>query len=384
MSTAVTRATFDTAPPPGCINFGIGQPSGDLTPPALFRELSEGFFARTSAVEFNYGDTRGDPRFIASLARFAERHYGMAVDPETLFLTAGNSQALEFVCERFTKPGDVVFVDEPCYFLAFQILLDRGLEIVSIPLDDEGMQIEVLERELAKRKPALVYTIPSFNNPTGITLSRARRERLADLSREHVFVVAADEVYQLLGYEGEVPPAMATLIDRGNIVSMGSFSKILAPALRVGWIQASTALVTRMLESGWVNSGGAVNQFASLIVSQAIDSGALDAHLAWLRGVYRSRRDAMHEALNAHFGGIARWQRPRGGYFFWITLEKDIETAPLKPRALAAGCGFQPGNGFSGPGDFRNSLRLSFAHYDEAQIREGVARLAAVLREAGA
>ncbi|MFM7784110.1 MAG: aminotransferase class I/II-fold pyridoxal phosphate-dependent enzyme, partial [Gammaproteobacteria bacterium] len=115
----MARATFDTAPPPGCINFGIGQPSGDLTPPALFRELSEGFFARTTPAEFNYGDTRGDPQFIASLARFVERNYGMAVDPDTLFLTAGNSQALEFVCERFTKPGDVVFLDEPCYFLAF-------------------------------------------------------------------------------------------------------------------------------------------------------------------------------------------------------------------------------------------------------------------------
>ncbi|MFM7275654.1 MAG: PLP-dependent aminotransferase family protein, partial [Gammaproteobacteria bacterium] len=366
------------------INFGIGQPSGDLTPPALFRELSEGFFARTTPAEFNYGDTRGDPQFIASLARFVERNYGMAVDPDTLFLTAGNSQALEFVCERFTKPGDVVFLDEPCYFLAFQILLDRGLEIVSIPLDAEGMQIEVLERELAKRKPALVYTIPSFNNPTGYTLSRARRERLADLSREHGFVVAADEVYQLLGYEGEVPPAMATLIDRGNIISMGSFSKILAPALRVGWIQSNTALMARMLESGWMNSGGAVNQFASLIVSQAIDSGALESHLEMLHVVYRSRRDAMHEALGEHFTGIARWHLPLGGYFFWITLLKDIETAPLKPRALAAGTGFQPGNGFSGPGDFRNSLRLSFAHYDETQIRDGVARLAAVLREAGA
>ena len=380
----MARATFDTAPPPGCINFGIGQPSGDLTPPALFRELSERYFGSATAAEFNYGDTRGDPRFLASLARFVERNYGMAVDPATLFLTAGNSQALEFVCERFTKPGDVVFVDEPCYFLAFQILIDRGLEIVSIPLDAEGMQIEVLEQELARRKPALVYTIPSFNNPTGYTLSKARRERLADLSREHGFVVAADEVYQLLGYEGEVPPAMATLIDRGNIVSMGSFSKILAPALRVGWIQTNTTLMGRLTESGWVNSGGAVNQFASLIVSEAIDSGRLDTHIAWLCEVYRARRDAMHAALTEHFGGIARWHCPLGGYFFWITLHKDIDTAPLKPRALAAGTGFQPGSGFSGPGGFRNSLRLSFAHYSEEEIRDGVARLAVVMREAGA
>ena len=374
--------TFDSNPAPGCINFGIGQPSGDLTPPELFRELSERFYAGTTAADFNYGDTRGDPQFIASLADFVERAYGVRPDASELFLTAGNSQALEFICERFTKPGDTVFVDEPCYFLAFQILVDRGLDIVSIPLDANGMRIDVVEELLKTRKPALVYTIPSFNNPTGVTLSQERRERLADLSREHDFVVAADEVYQLLSYEGTVPPAMATLTGRGNVISMGSFSKILAPALRVGWIQAEAKLVNRMLESGWVNSGGAVNQLASLLVRHAIDSGALERHIDFLRGAYRSRLDTMHAALAEHVGDIATWTKPLGGYFVWITLKADFETAPVKPRALEAGVGFQPGSAFSGPGGFRNSLRLSFAHYDETQIREGVARLAAVFRSA--
>jgi DNA-binding transcriptional MocR family regulator len=244
------------------------------------------------------------------------------------------------------------------------------------------MRIDVVEELLKTRKPALVYTIPSFNNPTGVTLSRERRERLADLSREHGFVVAADEVYQLLSYEGDVPPAMATLIARGNVISMGSFSKILAPALRVGWIQADAKLVGRMLESGWVNSGGAVNQLGSLLVRHAMDSGALEKHIAFLRGAYRARLDTMQAALEQHFSDIATWTKPRGGYFVWITLNSDIETAPIKPRALAEGVGFQPGSAFSGPGGFRNSIRLSFAHYDEAQISEGVARLARVLRAA--
>jgi DNA-binding transcriptional MocR family regulator len=361
---------------------GIGQPSGDLTPPALFHELSERFFAATTPADFNYGDPRGDPQFIASLAGFVERSYGRAVSAENLFLTGGNSQALDLVCERFTKPGDTVFVEEPCYFLAYQILLDHGLELVPIPVDADGMRLDVFEELLQTRRPTLVYTIPSFSNPTGRTLSRARRERLAQLSREHDFIVAADEVYQLLGYDGTVPPAMGTLIDRGNVISMGTFSKILAPAFRCGWIQASPELVGRILDSGWVTSGGAVNQMASLIVRQGIDSGALERHIAFLRGAYGARRDAMHAALGAHCGGIARWSRPLGGYFFWLELAEGVDTTALKPGALAAGTGFQPGPVFSGPGGFRNCLRLSFAYYNEADITEGVARLGAYLRNA--
>jgi DNA-binding transcriptional MocR family regulator len=244
------------------------------------------------------------------------------------------------------------------------------------------MRLDVFEELLQTRRPTLVYTIPSFSNPTGRTLSRARRERLAQLSREHDFIVAADEVYQLLGYDGTVPPAMGTLIDRGNVISMGTFSKILAPAFRCGWIQASPELVGRILDSGWVTSGGAVNQMASLIVRQGIDSGALERHIAFLRGAYGARRDAMHAALGAHCGGIARWSRPLGGYFFWLELAEGVDTTALKPGALAAGTGFQPGPVFSGPGGFRNCLRLSFAYYNEADITEGVARLGAYLRNA--
>lgn len=376
------RATFDSNPPPGCINFGIGQPSGDLTPPALFHEMSERFFAGASAADFNYGDPRGDPQFIASLAAFVERAYGRAVEPANLFLTGGNSQALDLVCERFTRPGDTVFVEEPCYFLAYQILLDHELKLVPIPVDADGMRMDAFEEALRRDHPRLAYTIPSFSNPTGATLSRERRERLADLSREHDFVVAADEVYQLLAYDGEVPPAMGTLIDRGNVISMGTFSKILAPAFRCGWIQASAEFTGRLVDSGWVTSGGAINQMASLVVRQAIDSGALERHIGFLRRAYGARRDAMQRALLEHCSGIARWTCPRGGYFFWLELSEGVETAPLKPGALAAGTGFQPGPVFSGPGGFRNCLRLSFAYYNEADITEGVARLGAYLRNA--
>ncbi len=379
----MARVTFDPAPPPGCLNLGIGQPSGDLTPPALLAELGARFFGRAAPADLNYGPPRGDPRFVEAVARFAGRAYGVEVDPATVFLTAGNSQALDLVCERFTRPGDAVLVEEPSYFLAFRILLDRGLRIVPVPVDGDGLVLDALEAAIARWRPALVYTIPSFNNPTGRTLSRARRERLADLSREHGFVVAADEVYQLLAYDGAPPPAMATLVDRGRVISMGSFSKILAPALRVGWLQAAAPELERVLASGWVNSGGAVNHLGSHLVREALESGLLEAHLDRLRAALRARRDAMHAALGEHLADLARWEVPGGGYFFWLTLASGLATAPLKPGALAAGTGFMPGDAFSAEGAFTDALRLCFAHHGEAELRESVARLGAVLRAAG-
>ena len=177
------------------------------------------------------------------MAGLLTRQYGAPATPESLFLTGGNSQAIDFVCARFTQPGDTVFVEEPSYFLAFRIFRDHGLNMVSIPLDENGISIDALEAELRRVRPRLLYTIPSFSNPGGQTLTAGRRERLVDLSREHDFLVAADEVYQMLPCFGEVPPALGTMTDRGNVLSLGSFSKILAPGLRLGWIQTSAALM---------------------------------------------------------------------------------------------------------------------------------------------
>ena len=266
------KATFDARPPAGTINFGIGQPSSDLMPVALFRALSDEFLASADPQDFNYGDKQGDVRFRESLADFLSIAYESDTAPESLFLTGGNSQALEFVCERFTQAGDTIFVEEPAYFLAFQVFLDRGLNIISIPLDDKGMSIDALEAALETSKPAMLYTIPSFSNPGGQSLSASRRERLVDLSREHGFVIAADEVYQLLPCFGEVPPALGTMTERGNVLSLGTFSKILAPGLRMGWIQTSEELMETLLDSGWVNSGGSINHVASHLVRHAIDS----------------------------------------------------------------------------------------------------------------
>ena len=368
-------ATFDGAPEQGTINFSVGQPSADLLPLSLLRGACERFFAGAQPLELNYGERQGDARFRAALAAFLRDSGGDEVDPQSLMLTGGISQALDFACSRLTRPGDTVFVEEPSYPYSFPIFRDHGLKVVGIPLDGEGMDLGECERQLALHRPKLLYTIPAYNNPTGQTLGLDRRERLVELSRRHGFIIAADEVYQLL-YHGTPPPhSFGTLIDRGNVLSFGSFSKILAPGLRLGWIQASAELMRILTASGALVSGGNFNHFTSHIVRQLMETGELASFVAHLRSSYAARVEAMDTALRTHLGGVATWRKPLGGYFFWLELPAGIDAGSLQDAAHAAGTGFLPGAACCTSGGLKNCLRLSFAHYSVADIHEGVARL---------
>ena len=379
MSAAVT---FDGAPEQGTINFSVGQPSADLLPLALLHGASERFFANAQPLELNYGERQGDVRFRAALAAFLADAGGGAAAPQSLMLTAGISQALDFVCSRFTRPGDTVFVEEPSYPYSFPIFRDHELNIVGIPLDGQGMDIEQCELKLAEHRPKLLYTIPAYNNPTGQTLSRERRERLVALSRKHGFIIAADEVYQLLHHGAPPPASFGTLAERGNVLSLGSFAKIIAPGLRLGWIQTNAELMRTLVASGVLVSGGNFNHFTSHIVRQLIESGELVSFVAHLRASYAARAEAMDAALHTHFDGIATWQKPRGGYFFWLKLPEHINTEDLQAAAREAGTGFLPGTACSTVGGLKNYLRLSFAHYSVPDIHDGIARLGRALRKA--
>ncbi len=370
--------TFDEAPTGGTINFSIGQPSADLLPLDLIQSSSDHFFKNAVPKDINYGPSKGDDRFLHSLANFLTEQYSKQAEAESLFLTCGNSQALDFVCSMFSKPGDTILVEEPSYFLAAKIFRDNHLNIVGIPTDENGLDMDRLEEELKNTKPALLYTIPAYQNPGGQTLSAERRERLIELSQIYGFLIVADEVYQMLNYYEQPPDAFGTMIDSNTVLSLGSFSKILAPGMRLGWIQASHQLIDRLSHSGFINSGGSVNQFTSQIVKSAIDLGLLDTHLEKIRNVYRSRLEAMDAALNETFGDAAIWIRPDGGYFFWMKLNDDIDTDKLKKIALQHKTGFQAGELFSSDCHFKNYIRLSFASYNETNIREGIVRLKTV------
>ncbi len=377
------RVTFDSAPPPGTINFAIGQPSADLLPLDLLRDASDAFFRDGDPADLNYGPLEGDERFLTSLAGFLTAQYGADTSPGSLIVSAGNSQALDLACVSFAEPGDTVLVEDPSYFLAFQIIRDHGLNPVAVPLEDDGIDIDALENLLQTQKPKLLYTIPSYQNPGGQCQSEEKRQRLVELAEKHGFLIVADEVYQLL-YFGDPPPAaFGTLIDSDKVISLGSFSKILAPGLRLGWIQANESRLNQMLDNGMVNSGGSLNHQASHIVRRVIESGDLDNHIGMLRAAHSSRASAMHTALTEHFGRTAEWLRPDGGYFFWLRFRDDIDTAAAKQHAAEFEIGYQPGSVFSVDSRFSDCLRLSFAYYDEESIADGLERVRNLLVQRG-
>ena len=369
------RVTFDGAPPPGTINLGIGQPSADLLPVGLIRNSSEAFFADADPYDLNYGVLQGDERYRKSLAAYLTREYAFPTSPDSLIVSGGNSQALDLVSVILARPGDTVFVEEPSYFLAFQIFRDHGLNIVGIPLDDEGISIPHLEQALREHSPVFLYTIPSYQNPGGQCLPVERRDRLVELARENDFLIVADEVYQLLYYYDAPPPAFGTMTDSEVVVSLGSFSKILAPAMRLGWIQTCPALCEKILANGFISSGGSINHISSHLARYAIDLGLLDDHVAQLRLAYRARAEAMDDALRSEFGSLATWHKPQGGYFFWLEFAAGTDIAALRDRARECETGFQHGGVFSSCGGLSNCMRLSFAHYSEDEIADGIRRL---------
>jgi DNA-binding transcriptional MocR family regulator len=237
------------------------------------------------------------------------------------------------------------------------------------------MDVDALERLLARHRPRLVYTIPAFHNPTGRVLARERREKLLALSRKHDFVIVADEVYQQLYHGAKPPPSFGTLGAAGNALSLGTFSKILAPGLRLGWIQTTPTLMKTLLASGALVSGGNFNHFTSHVVRQLMEGGQLAEFVASLRMRYAERAQAMDTALRKHLAGVARWEKPGGGYFFWLELPEGADATALEAGARAAGTGFLVGTACSNAGGLKHCLRLSFAHYTVPDIHEGIARL---------
>ena len=369
--------TMRRAAADGVIDFGIGQPSLALLPVADLRVAADHFLAQGDPVPLQYGADHGDPRFRSTLSTFLSRHYSVSVPSEQLMVTAGASQALDLICTRFTKPGDTVFVEAPTYFLALLVFRDHGLNVVGIPIDENGMRMDALERALAEHQPVLLYTIPTFQNPSAVTLSAERRARLLTLSQQHDFLIVADEVYHLLDFETAAPPPapLASHADTGRVLSLGSFSKICAPGLRLGWIQSAPDHLDRLTASGLVQSGGGLNPFTSGVMRSLIELGLADSGLEALRHVYRHRSALLSNLLHEHLPTVT-FNEPHGGFFIWAELPGGCDVAAVRSAAEHHGVSFQAGSRFGAADSLSRFIRLSFAHYDDAQLAEGVQRLA--------
>jgi DNA-binding transcriptional MocR family regulator len=374
-------ATTQSETPADVIDFGLGHPAAGLLPRTILQSAAAQRLGEPDASLLQYGLEQGDGYFRLTLANFLTRRLGSAVGYDGLFVSAGASLALDLICTLYTQPGDVVFVEEPSYFLALRIFADHRLQVVSIATDDQGVRLDALEEALRTNRPALFYVIPTHQNPSGATLPEDRRAQLVALSQEHGFLVVADEVYHLLSYAAPPPPPLAAWAAGGTVLSINSFSKILAPGLRLGWVQASPPHIARLVNSGLLDSGGGLNPFTSAIVRVALEAGSQDAYLDHLHATYRGRIDALDAALQGALGGQVTYTRPTGGYFFWVQLPEGCDAEALQAVAARHKVGFRPGVRFSSRGELRPYLRLSFAFYEAEQLAEGAHRLAAALAE---
>ena len=375
----ISLPIIQTPIPLDFIDLGVGEPALASLPVDLLHQAAEMCFDQNDPSFLQYGLELGNGYFRQALADFLSQGCRLPTDPATLLVTNGSSMGLHLVCSLFTSPGDVVFVEEPTYFLALRILADHDLQIIPIQTDRDGLVVDCIEEKIKTYHPKFVYVIPTFQNPTGRTLSLQRRAQLVSLSRKHDFIVVADEIYQFLNYRCQSPEPFGASIDEGPIISLNSFSKILAPGLRLGWLQSNPVTLQRFVTSGLLDSGGGLNPFTSAMVRFVIESGGLAANIDRLKAEYGSRLLDMDVGLRRHLPS-AEYVPPQGGYFFWLRFP-GVDTLAWQKKARSFKVGFSPGPRFSCQPGLLDFIRLSFVHYSSAEIEEGLIRLKESLAE---
>jgi 2-aminoadipate transaminase len=350
------------------ISFARGIPAPECLPVEELADCARAAIERDGRTVLSYGAGGG---YAPLRAWLAERH---GVDPERVLVTNGSLQGFVFLANRFA--GERRFlVEAPTYDRPLKILRELGAEVVAIPQDDDGLDVDALEEEL-DRGPALLYTIPTFQNPSGRTLSTKRRRRVAELAAGHDLLVYEDDPYGLVRFEGEAQPSLLELAGE-RVLYSSSFSKTVAPGVRVGYFVLPGVLAAE-LEARAVSTYITPALLGEATVYEFLRRGAFEPNLERVRGLLRERRDAMLAALEAELGGRASWSRPEGGYFLWLDL--GVDSAELLGRAERAGVTFIKGADFYPPGEGgERSARLAFSFVSPAEIAEGVGRLAALV-----
>jgi 2-aminoadipate transaminase len=354
------------------VRFAMGSPAAEAVPARILSAIATDELSRPDA--FDYAATEGDPPLHAALLEML-RGTSDETTTERLTVTAGGMQGLDLFCKIFVDPGDLVVVESPTYTNGSATALSYGAELLEVPVDDDGMIVDDLPRLLDGRTPKAIYTIPTFQNPSGATLSLDRRRRLLELARSWGSMVIDDDPYGLLRFAGDPLPTLRELGGGDPLVfAVRTFSKIVAPGLRVGWVDTDPELQPLLINAKQAMDT-CTNLPAQRLLTGFLTGGHLEDHLVRQRAEYKRRKEAMHAALTEHFGDIARWTDPEGGFFLWVTLENGVNTEELFEIALAEGVAFIPGPAFSPTGRFQNAFRLCFASTTPDRIHEGVTRL---------
>nr|WP_206204460.1 PLP-dependent aminotransferase family protein [Thermococcus sp. 21S7] len=367
------------------ISLAGGLPAPETFPVETIKEIAAEVLTHHADKALQYGTTKGFTPLRLALADWMEKRYGIPTSKVEIMMVAGSQQALDLIGRVFINPGDIVVVEGPTYLAALNAFKYYDPEFLSIPMDDDGMMVDLLEEKLRKlnaegKKIKFVYTVSTFQNPMGVTMSLDRRKRLIELAREYDFLIVEDSPYSELRYSGEPIPPIKHFDDEGRVMYLGTFSKILSPGMRLGWIAAHPHFI-RKIEIAKQAVDLCANTLSQVIAWKYVADGHLDEHIPKIIEFYKPRRDAMLEALEEYMPEGVRWTKPDGGMFIWVTLPEGIDTKMMAEKAIRMGVAYVPGEAFFAHRDVKNTMRLNFTYVPEEKIHEGVKRLAEVIEQ---
>lgn len=384
MTSSVMRDLMAITERPEVISLAGGLPDTSSFPADELARVMAQVAREGSARALQYGPTDGTEAAREAVCEVMSWQ-GAKVEPGEVLVTTGGQQVIDLVCKALIDPGDVIVAEGPTYPGAVPTFTSYQADVVQVPMDDDGMVIEALEETLARleaegRRPKFIYTVPTFQNPAGVTMSLERRRRLVEIAAERELIVLEDEPYSLLRYEGVPLPTLLELDGGRFVVHAGTFSKMLAPGLRLGWAIAPRPVMEKLVLGAQATTL-CPSPFTQMFVTGYMASGQWPSYIEELRAIYTRRRNAMLTALETHFPPSAQWTRPQGGLFVWATLPEFIDTTDLLALALSANVAFVPGRAAFVDGSGSSSMRLNFSASDPATIDEGVRRIGALVAE---
>lgn len=387
MKASAIRELLKLTEDPEVISFAGGLPAPEVFPIKEFQEACNKVLQEKGPMALQYGATEGYTPLREMIARHASR-IGIQVTAENVLITSGSQQALDLIGKVFINHGDRLLVESPTYLGALQAWSPYGAEYVTVRTDDDGMVPEDIEQAL-RTGPKFIYVLPNFQNPMGVSLSLERREYLVDMADRYGVPIVEDDPYGQLRFEGEHLPAVEVIDARrrvqngsytGNVIYLSTFSKILAPGLRLAWVIAPPEVIRKLTI---VKQGADLHTatFNQLVAYEVGRGGFLDQHVKIIRAVYRERRDAMLESLEENMPEGVTWTRPQGGLFLWVKLPEECNTTELFPAAVKNKVAYVPGESFFPNGGGYNTMRLNFSYCNPDKINEGIARLGLMLKE---
>jgi 2-aminoadipate transaminase len=388
MQSSAIRELLKISNLPGVISFAGGLPSPDVFPVDEFRAACDKVLREHGSVALQYSTTEGHVPLRQLIVDYSAS-FGINTAVENTLITNGSQQALDLVGKIFIDPGDKVLVEEPTYLGAIQAWKVYGAEFVAVDTDEFGMIPESLEEKMALN-PKLLYLLPNFQNPTGCTLPFERRKKILEIVTRYDLPVIEDDPYGQLRFEGkDLPTVLAMDAEQrgqsgadysGNIVYLSTFSKILAPGLRLAWVIAPKEVIFRMVQA---KQGSDLHTatFSQMIAHEVAKDGFLHKHIKLIREVYSQRRDLMVEMIDEMFPAEVRYIRPQGGLFFWVQTPEELNTEEMLPKAVEQKVAYVPGSPFYPNGGGHNTMRLNFSNASEEGIRTGMTRLGIVIKE---